>query len=160
MSIIRGTNFHDLSWRSQVRRLRRIAAHVLPLYGLEDASFRLLKYHDNGVFRVLAPGGKVFVLRISRVEKVSPGEVQSEMLWLEALRKDLGLRVPQPVPARDGSLVTTVDDANCCLLTWVPGTMLRKRLTPENIAAAGETTALLHRHARHWRRPAGFERPL
>ena len=52
MTVFRDTNFQDLSWRSQVRQLRRVAANVLPLYDLEDASFRLLKYHDNGVFRL------------------------------------------------------------------------------------------------------------
>jgi Ser/Thr protein kinase RdoA (MazF antagonist) len=160
MRNVRGAHFQDLSWRSQVRQLRRIAARVLPLYGLEDASFRLLKYQDNAVFRVSGPGKAILVLRVSRVEKVAPAEALSVLLWLQALRSDLGIHVPQPIPARSGSLVTALDEANCCLLTWVPGTLLRRHLTVGNVATAGEITARLHRHSREWRRPAGFQRPV
>jgi len=156
----RGLHFQDLSWRSQVGRFRRIAARVLALYDLETASFRLLKYEDNAVFQVTGPGKSLRVLRVSRVEKVAPAEVLSELLWLEALKSDLDIRVPQAIPAQDGSLVTTLDEANCCLLTWVPGTILRRCLTPGHVATAGEITARLHRHSREWPRPPDFQRPV
>src|SRR5207248_638347 len=128
---------------------------ALPLFGLGGCPFRLLKYEDNAVFSVGGPDHARFVLRVSLAANAGAAEVESEMLWLEALGCDTGIRLPQPRHTRDGSLVASFEGATCCLMTWVQGTILRKRLSPETTAEAAALTARLHEQALAWTPPPG-----
>ena len=125
---------------------------------------------ENVAFRVETLTGDRFVLRIHRATGSpfhpvrSVAEVQSEMAWLVALHRDIGPRVPEPVPARDDSLVTVAEVTGmaepriCVLLRWVPGWFRNTSLTPTNLAAVGELMAHLHNQAGGLSPPTGFRR--
>ena len=156
--------FHTLTYRSQQRRLRRVAATALAAYGLAGAPLRLVKYEDNAVYRVIGPGTERFALRVSLAPDSGPAQLVSELRWLLALRRETSLLVPEPVPRLDGQLVhidTTgcAAEARCSLFRWVPGREVIHDPTPTALALAGEATARLHQHSRLWRPPPGFVRP-
>jgi Ser/Thr protein kinase RdoA (MazF antagonist) len=117
----------------------------------------------NATFRVEAPDGRC-VLRVQAGARRAE-EVRSEMQWLAALRRDTSLSVPEPVPTRDGELLTvaTVEGVPepriCALFRWVPGRFLPKGLRPVHLERVGAFTARLHEHALGFAVPPGFKRP-
>jgi Ser/Thr protein kinase RdoA (MazF antagonist) len=136
-----------------------LAEAALSVYPVQPTGLVLLGRAENVTFRVDTRTGDRFVLRIHRTTG-SPfhpvrtvAEVRSEMDWLVALRRDLGRRVPEPVPARDGSVVTMAEVSGlaepriCVLLRWVPGRFRNVSLRPANLAAVGELMAHLHDQA-------------
>jgi Ser/Thr protein kinase RdoA (MazF antagonist) len=90
--------------------------------------------------------------------------VRSEMAWLAALRRDTALGVPEPVPARDGSLVVVAaiegvpEPRFCALFRWLEGRFLNATLTPRHLERVGVFTARLHDHAARFTPPDGFTR--
>lgn len=154
--------FYELSAKGRIRRLRVLALAALQEYGLDVSGLRFMSDGWNYVFRVETASGEKCVLRISRPGKYGPADVYSEMLWLDALRRDTDLLLPAPLRTREGALFTTqlvdgVPEArHAVVFSWVPGKDLGDALTPANYAATGELLARLHQHAVAWTPPAGF----
>jgi Ser/Thr protein kinase RdoA (MazF antagonist) len=156
--------FASLSRRGQVGRLRRIGRSALATYGLEDARLTLQRHEQNTTFRVDERDGR-FLLRINRPQVHTPDTIGSEMAWLSALRRDTDLAVPEPVAARDGSLVVVAHDPGvpephaCVLLRWLDGRFINQRLAPAHLWRVGALTGQLQEYAATWKPPAGFLRP-
>jgi len=159
--------YYRLTNRGQALRLRRMALAALHSYDLEVERVRLITNDLNGIYRLDTRAGKKYVLRVS-----IPGaaghtlpQICSEMAWLAALSRDTDLGVPHPLPARDGSLVKTVQVAgvpeprHCAIFSWVPGLNLADRLSAENMAKLGELAARLHAQAATFSPPDGFSIP-
>src|SRR5690349_16431923 len=112
----------NLSYNSQIRQLRILGEAALTHYDIGGARLSLLAHRDNTVFRVTVsrrpnrleedPFDRLddnrFVLRICDRSGPSIEILQSELLWLAALRRETDLVVPEPVPTRNGSLVVEV----------------------------------------------------
>lgn len=133
-------------------------------YGLEDARLTLQRYEQNTTFRVDAHDGP-YLLRINRPRVHTADTIGSEMAWLGALRRDTGLRVPEPVAARDGSFVVVARDAGvpephvCVLMNWLDGRFIDQRLAPAHLRRVGALAGQLQEHAATWTPPLGFLRP-
>ena len=156
--------FSSLTRRGQLGRLRRLGRSALLRYGIDVAALTTLGYAENATFRVDSRGA-TYLLRMNRPHVHTAGTIESEMAWLSALRHDTTLRVPEPVPATDGSLVVSVRDEAvpdphlCVVLRWLDGRFVDKRLTPAKLALVGTLTARLHAHAAGWTPPEWFARP-
>lgn len=155
--------FHSLSHRGQVRRLAELSRTALRAYPLHGARLRLLAHTTHTSFRVTAPNGDQFVLRVHPPGQNSVEAVRSELLWLAALREE-GLSVPEPVLNQERRLVTVATDPGvpeprlCVLFRWIEGRFLYQGLTSSHLAQAGDLMARLHDHAAQWRRPPEFTR--
>ena len=113
--------FQNLTRLGRLRRMRQLGEIALERYALGPARLVFLQYEGNVVFRVDALGasraGKTpsspdrrrYVLRIHTTRNT--GAMESELAWLAVMRNQGGLAVPEPVPARDGKLYTTVSMA-------------------------------------------------
>ncbi len=156
--------FASLSRRGQLGRLRRVGQEALASYGLVGAKLTLLRYEHNTTFRVGAQGGP-YVLRINRPRVHTPDAIRSEMAWLVALRRDTDLGVPEPVAARNGSLVVVVSNPGvpephaCVVLRWLDGRFVDQRLAPVHLSQVGALEGRLQLHAASWTPPSGFLRP-
>lgn len=156
--------FDQLSWSSQLKRLREAAGRVLATYPLTTHQLRLVKFEDNAVYRVTTSRGHQFALRLLVGKSTPPAALASELQWLQSLSAETGLNVPSPVLTSDGDLIVEHELGNGwrvlgCLLTWLPGRPLTRKLTAPNLRRAGQITARLHDHAEHWSPPIGFSRP-
>src|SRR5215207_11187140 len=120
-------SFADLGQRGQVGRLKQLAQAALEQYDLDIARLTPLVHAENTTFRLDGADGARYVLRITRPGKNTLEGVRSEMNWLAALRRDTDLSVPEPVPTRDGALLTVAAAPGlptphiCTLLRWVEG---------------------------------------
>src|SRR5437879_7981433 len=131
--------FEDLTRGGQVRRMKRLAETALAAYDVGDVQLTPLMHFFNTTFRIdtcpqsaktssehptACKGGR-YVVRIHRPGSQDASTIQSELLWLLALRHEAGLVVPEPVAARDGALVTLASAAgvpgarHCVVFRWV-----------------------------------------
>ncbi len=141
-----------------------VAERVIGAWRLERPVVQLLEHKKNATFKVDAADGR-YVLRVCDPDGYGEAEIRSEMQYLTALHAATGLVVPQPVAARDGSLVVRAAAQPperprwCALFRWVPGRMVQDAPTPRRLEQVGEISAQLHRFAAEWQPPAGFTRP-
>jgi Ser/Thr protein kinase RdoA (MazF antagonist) len=158
--------------------MRQLAETALSAYDLGDIRLTPLMHFFNTTFRVDAfsqsqetiRNGQTecererYVIRIHRPGSQDTSTIQSELLWLLALRREAGLVVPEPVPTREGVLVASAstpgvpEERQCVLFRWVDGRFLRERLGPNEMERVGAFMAKLHLHAEHFSVPAGFFR--
>jgi Ser/Thr protein kinase RdoA (MazF antagonist) len=156
---------HDLSVGGDVLdRVTRCAQRALGEYGCHPgATVRLLNVSENATYLIDDPDAGPSVLRVHRLGYHTPAEIASELAWMDALRAEAGVRTPRILPAPGGErIVTVVDEAsgeerNCVRFEFLPGIEPADDSLP-HFAELGEITARMHRHARAWRRPAGFTR--
>ncbi|MDQ2807788.1 MAG: phosphotransferase, partial [Chloroflexota bacterium] len=157
-------DFVQLPRRTQIGRLRRLAAAALTAYDLPAPRLTLLAHLFNTTFRVDSADGQRYVLRIHRAGTPTVASVGAELAWLAALRRDTSLEVPAPVPTRSGALLTVaavpgvVQPHICVLFRWLPGRLRRRGLTPQQMERVGVAMAQLQNHARGWQRPPDFAR--
>ena len=155
-------DFKDLSYQTQVRRLRALALNALAAYDLPVQRLSLIQHAYNTVFRVDTSDGQRYVLRVNWPGGRQLAEIYAEMRWLAALTRDTDLHIPPPVAARNGELVVTAEakgvpePRHCVVFGWVPGRHLRKKLPQGVVCEMGRTLATLHDHADTFQPPDGF----
>lgn len=143
--------------------IESLASHALERWRLADATLTLLHHRENAVFRVDAPSGERFVLRVHRPGYQSLASVRSELLWTDALRED-GIDSPAAVAPSDGERVQEVAHPAvagarlCVLFRWVDGAPLTGGDTLAAFELLGTLNAKLHRHVERWTPPHGFVR--
>jgi Ser/Thr protein kinase RdoA (MazF antagonist) len=156
--------YEELGRAGRTRRMRRLATAALRDYDLPVAGLAKMPRGWNTTFKVDGADGVRYVLRVQRPDGPSPAQVRSEMAWLAAVRRDTDLGVPEPLPTRDGDLVTVVEDPDvpqpraCALYRWLDGRFLTAGLTPAHLRKVGVFTARLQRHGARMAGRDGFRR--
>ncbi len=148
-----------------VADLRLMVAQGLARWGLPRATaISLLNLSENATFALGDPAaGRELILRVHRVGYSSAQEIQSELAWMSALRRDGVIDTARPLPGRDGEWVQTLESPSgrpsryAVAFERLPGA----EPNPGSDAVAwferlGEVTARMHRHSRAWTLPAGF----
>jgi Ser/Thr protein kinase RdoA (MazF antagonist) len=167
--------YEELTRLGQLRRIRQLAEATLEAYGLHGARLTFVQYTANIVYRVdvpdpalarKAPGPYVPNRYLLRVLYTSRWEgVKGELTWLAALSREAGLPVPEPVPNREGELLTRVaipgvpQGRIVSLMRWIDGRKMTEGFRPGHFRAWGQMVARLHKFAAGWQPPDGFERP-
>ncbi len=170
--------FEDLPHSVQIRRLRRLAQTALTAYDLEEVRLTPLQHFLNTTFRVdvlsrihgtnqdalVKPQKERYILRISRPGFQDASTIRSELIWLQAIRRETDLIVPEPVPTRDGSLLTMAampsvpESRNCVLFRWIEGRFHHSSLSSIELERVGKFMAKLHLYVEHFAVPGGFIR--
>jgi Ser/Thr protein kinase RdoA (MazF antagonist) len=153
-----------------VTQFTDIAFHALEQYNLVVQEVTFLQRSENVTFKITTPGDP-YLLRLHKpltrgmgTHGIDPGVIRSEMLWLDALRRNK-MPVPQSVRNRHGEMVTRVNDANnkpvnCTVLEWLEGDLYTREMeTEDSVAQIGNLVGRIHLHASRWRLPRGFQRP-
>jgi Ser/Thr protein kinase RdoA (MazF antagonist) len=158
---------HDME-----RQLQEKAKTALSLWGIGGEPV-LLKYRENAVFRTRLPDGRSAALRLHRPNYHREEALRAELDFSAYLASD-GLNVPQPIPARDGSLFvvseTSADGTRqfASLVSWMDGAPLGRtgipldlppKLAIETFHRLGSLFATLHASADRYPHPPGFMRP-
>lgn len=148
-------------------RMTAVAEEAVRAYPFSPgATVTLVNVSENVTFRIDDPAtGERAALRVHRTEYHDAPAIESELVWLDALRADGTVEVPPIVPARDGRRVLTFDaggeDRHVTVFRWVEGVAPDPDgdLVPQ-FRTLGELTARLHDHAAAWTPPPGFARPV
>jgi Ser/Thr protein kinase RdoA (MazF antagonist) len=144
----------------------QLAERVLGFYDLpRNASVQLISFSENEIYKVEAPSGRRWALRLQRPGYQSENSLASEIAWLAALRKDGVVATPVPVAGLNGEWIQlarhsmTGDPRNAVLFEWENGCQpeigMDLRQCFRNL---GTISAQMHAHSRKWQRPEGFER--
>ena len=145
--------YDSLTPRGQILRLRQLCIKALENYPIDVVRVRYLTTESTTMFRVDARDGGKFVIRLYSELDSSLAENETEMFWLNALARDLELRVTEPVARKDGSYLTFVSmqgvpgEKRCALYKWVPGVQLAERVSLQAYRQLGAIMAQLHNHA-------------
>jgi len=153
--------FVDLTDEQRIERFEQLAERALREYGIAGATLTHRTYTENVIFEVTRHDGDLHAsLRICR-PGWEEGALRREICWLTALRRDTGLRVPEPIPTRDGAAFCVVETDGihesraCVLFSWIDGTYAApEELTPARLRKVGRFLATLHDHAERFRLPS------
>ena len=154
--------YTELTRAGKLRRLHALATAALAGYDLDAPEITFHAFETNLLYRVTTARGERFMLRLAVPEWRSPEDLRSEAMWLRALARDTGIRVPRVLPARSGEAVLpiTLPGASgtwhATLMSWLPGRLLGHYLTDHNLAKMGALFAELHAHGAAWTPPPGF----
>lgn len=157
---------------SQIEVYERIAKTVLNQYALVDEKIQFLGHSENVTFFVETATEK-FLLRIHQPISVStdkqwqrPDIIESELLWLTALHRDIDIVVQEPIQNQQGKWITQIienDTLNilyCSLLHWIDGNISETQRTSQQAYQLGLLMAQLHQHSSQWELPQNFVRPI
>jgi Ser/Thr protein kinase RdoA (MazF antagonist) len=154
------------SRRAQVARMRRVALAALARYELPDGRLSFVSHGENTTFRHDSAAGRHLV-RVHRPHRHGNGvdsiaAVRSELVWLNAIRAQTDLSVPEALAAADGAVVVEATAAQqtrvCSVLRWMDGRILEGSARPVHLRRLGEAMARLHHQADGWKPPPGFVR--
>jgi Ser/Thr protein kinase RdoA (MazF antagonist) len=129
-----------------------------------DSTLSLLNLSENATYAVQdGATGARSILRVHRQNYHRAHEIESELDWLDALRRDSDIKVPTILPASDGRRVVTVNvdgtPRHVVHFELVAGIEPDEAaLTVDDFHMLGSITAALHEHSHNWKRPAGFGR--
>ncbi|MGC8481945.1 MAG: phosphotransferase enzyme family protein [Acidimicrobiales bacterium] len=129
----------------------------------ENVSIALIEVSENSTFLVILSDGTKRVMRVHREGYHGYLEIISELQWTAALVRDEGIRTPTVVSNRRGEAVTTVSSGedrvtHCVMFEFAEGEALPPESPPDAYGKLGALSAILHRHAREWKIPPGFQR--
>lgn len=159
-------DFDSLSLDAQLPLLLELAVAATGAYDLPAAlSVKLVNLSENATYRVAAPDGRAWALRIHRDGYHSKTAIASELAWAMELRGSGVVTTPAPVKGLDGEIIQLIGHArmarprHVALFDWESGA---EPGIGENLVAPfkvlGEVTARMHVHTRRWQRPAWFTR--
>lgn len=159
-------DFDALPHDDQMAILLEVARSALSCYELPSGTaVSLLNLSENATYKVEAPGGRRWALRIHRDGYHSRTAIASELAWLMDLRQTGVVATPVPVKGRDGEIIQDVDHPrlvrprHVVMSQWETGTEpgIGEDLSGP-FEVLGEVTARMHVHARQWHRPSWFTR--
>ncbi|MGM0953246.1 MAG: phosphotransferase enzyme family protein [Pseudomonadota bacterium] len=156
--------FEPLERDDELSLIERIARQSLAAWGLPaNVPMTLLSLSENATYRLDPAGnGKPLVLRVHRPGYHTRNAIETELAWMTALQKDMGIKTPQAIPTLEGNYLVAVknewDERFVDLFEFIEGEAPDESELRAPFRRLGRITALLHRHARSWQRPSYFER--
>ena len=147
--------------------LDRLAERALDRYRLDpNSTVRLINVSENWTYRIDEPAtDRTFALRVHRPGYHTAAEIESELDWIDALRKDDVVETARAVASAEGYRVNQLStpeqgERNAVLFEWLSGEMPEPEgaeLTT-GLRTLGAVSARMHGHARRWSRPLSFRR--
>jgi len=160
------TDFDSLPHETQLELLQELASSALGAYELPaGTTARMLNLSENTTYKVEAPDGRRWALRVHREGYHSRQAIASELAWEIDLRQTGVVTTPAPVNGRNGEIIQDVSHPRMArhrhvvLFDWETGAEpgIGEDLS-EPFEVLGEITARMHIHARQWKRPEWFTR--
>lgn len=159
-------DFDSLPHDQQLLLLQELAEAATTRYELPGGlAVRLVNLSENATYKIEAPDGRRWALRIHRDGYHSREAIASELAWLTDLRGTGVVTTPRPVKGRDGEVIQQLGHRrmprprNIVLFDWETGS---EPGIGEDLSAPfevlGEVTARMHLHTRQWQRPSWFTR--
>jgi Ser/Thr protein kinase RdoA (MazF antagonist) len=142
--------------------LKTLAAVALENYALPpDLMIELVNVSENETFKITAPDGQCWALRLHRPGYHSEQAIRSERAWMQDLREKNVVTTPKAVPGKNGDIIQYSKSQIAVLSEWLDGAEpdINQDLN-KPFEILGEITARMHAHAKTWKRPEKFERHI
>lgn len=145
--------------QAEATRLLPLVERVLSRYAFKPREIEHLVTHSNVMFRVVADNGNQMVLRVGTPHANYRSNIEIEVSWLDAIGKETGLDVVQPIATSEGKLIVDEFDESiekeraCVLFSWVPGRPMGDGSGPFAYRLLGSMSASLQQHGRTWMPP-------
>ena len=160
------TPVNNMSKEEKLEWLRLIALKALEKFGLPSESEVVLANHsENTTFRISRPhSGEQFALRVHRQDYHSRKAIESELVWMSALRNEAGVVTPVAVRGTDGEWIQNVyapetsDTRYCVLFHWMKGRVPDEEHLTEPFFRLGKVAGHIHAHSCSWNLPDDFQR--
>lgn len=146
-----------------------LAQAALARFGVgDDATVTLVNVSENHTYKVDDQGtGRSYALRLHRPGYRTAAEIESEIVWVDALRDDDVVKTPVAIRSADGARVVLaqapqVQERYAVMFEWLDGTVVDMddgERAVEQYEQLGSISARMHAHLRRWQRPPGFTRP-
>ncbi|MBW7877539.1 MAG: phosphotransferase [Candidatus Cloacimonetes bacterium] len=136
----------DLSYLSQVRRLRLLALEALKRYPIRARRMEFINHGENTTFCVHSEDGRKYLLRVHREGYHTALAIEEELQWLTHLSQH-GFSVPKVIASRQGNVLESVvhpgvlGPRNCCMFEWVHGRFIGKSVSVKHLQAVGRLLA-------------------
>jgi Ser/Thr protein kinase RdoA (MazF antagonist) len=140
-----------------------LATVAMTRFGLSpEATATLCNVSENHTYRVEDPEKGTFALRVHRPGYRTAHQIECELEWVDALREDGAVDTCVPVAAPGGERVVDVGTRNVVLWEWLPGAEPDPSGDEviDGFRTLGAVSGRMHAHARAWKRPPGFDRPI
>ena len=97
---------------------------ALSLWNLNN-KYELIAFRENVTYKTSNYDGLQLVLRFHRKNYSSREEINSELIWLNALNEEK-INVPKPIKSVNRKFIEKVNDQYVSALTWLRGSPLTK----------------------------------
>ena len=149
--------------QAEATRLLPLVHRVLKRYPFLTREVHHLATHSNVMFRVVTQSGEQRVLRVGTPHANSRSNIELEVAWLDAIRRDGHLDVVEPIRTAGGALIvdeyddTIGKERSCVLFTWVPGEPMGEGSGTFGYRLLGQMCAALQQHGRSWAPPVNAQ---
>lgn len=149
--------------------INKISKNALDLYPLSSqATIKLINFSENITYLVEdAEKNKRMILRISRPGYHTKEELDSELIWMDMLKRNAHIAMPAPIAGKDGRFVQTLFTEQsmqvyqCVLFTFLEGDSPDEQDNlPPLFQKVGEVTAELHNQSQYSAETRCLQRPV
>ena len=136
---------------------------ALSLWNLNN-KYELIAFRENVTYKTFNYDGLQLVLRFHRKNYSSREEINSELIWLNALNEEK-INVPKPVKSVNRKFIEKVNDQYVSALTWLKGKPLTKLNSDEKFLLnnkvffnLGKELAKIHLFSDWWNKKQALKR--
>ena len=136
---------------------------ALSIWNLNN-KYELIAFKENVTYKTFNYDGLQLVLRFHRKNYSSREEINSELIWLNALNKEK-INVPKPIKSVNRKFIEKVNDQYVSALTWLRGNPLTKLnydekslLNNKVFFNLGKELAKLHLFSDRWNKKKTLKR--
>lgn len=161
------TEVFKMDSEKEIKRIitqsKQAALIALQNYDLDWEQIRFNQLSDTCTFIIETSKEGSFLLRIHA--GMSREEIDSEIVWLDALNEKMDITLPKGILDRNGSKTVTINLENgyfgyASLMRWVEGVQASDGLTEDEIFREGILLAKLHKESQNFELTANFIRPF
>ncbi len=150
--------FKALDRDQKLDHLLNFAHRTLQHFGMQGATLTMLNYTNNAVYAV--EGDTKAILRVHRPNNRTHSQIAGELAWLNTIRRDTTLRVPQPLAEVYTGDLTEDEQTYAVLFGWITGESKRAvEMTPAQSQQLGAFIGHLHNHSEQIASAGDFNRP-
>ena len=146
--------YTELSQEQQIELVAKAVPDFLAQYKLDGSTFKNVNHGFNSSFKVDAPDGCSYALRINTNSKKSSAQVEAEIRLLELIASKKVIDAPVPVRTSSGHAYSKISldflgrHVTAVLNHWIDGDDLGDEITDAELIQLGAAMAKLHKFSK------------
>ena len=146
--------YTELSQEQQIELFASVVPEFLTEYKLDGSTFKNVNHGFNSSFKVDAPDGCSYALRINTNSKKSSDQVEAEIRLLELIDSKKVISAPVPVRTSSGHAYSKIGldflgrDVIAVLNHWIDGEDLGDEISDAELIQLGAAMAKLHKFSK------------